>query len=108
MESFEKVHLWLGTTYNTEEEYQAYFELDLENDLDSPNYKNCQFCKDVGDDWYDEDFIGIIPRLDKEVGLDEILEDSMVSIKDFKKVKKVCSDYGIEKVNAIFGIVMEI
>jgi hypothetical protein len=102
MNSYDKVHLWIGTTFKPDEEYQAYFELDLENDIGSPNYIVCQFCKDIGEDWYDEDFIGIIPRLDEEVDLDEILVEAAVEEKELKKVKKICADYGIEKANAIF------
>ena len=104
MESYEKVHLWVGTNHKPEEEYQAYFELDYstEGDFDNPDYKVCQFCKDIGEVWYDHDFIGIIPRLKEEVGLDEILKEAAVDENELPEVKRICADYGIEKANAIF------
>ena len=104
MESYDKVHLWIGTTFKSEDKYMEYFELDnsTEGNFDDPNYKVCQFCKDIGEVWYDEDFIGIIPRLDEEVDLDEILTEAAVDENELDKVKKVCADYGIKKANAIF------
>jgi Immunity protein 22 len=101
MEPFDKVHLWIGTTKKSEEKYMAYFELDYSVDLDDPKYKVCGFCKDIGDVWYDEDFIGIIPRLDTPVDLDEILVDLIVAKTELKKVKKACAELGIKKANAI-------
>jgi len=78
MDRYNKIHLWIGTSNRTKEEYQQYFELDYsaEGDFKTPNYKLCQFCKDIGKQWYDEDFIGIIPRFDDEISIDEILEHS--------------------------------
>lgn len=104
MEAFEKVHLWIGTNFAPEEEYNAYFELDYstEGDFESPKYRVCQFCKDIGELWYDEDFIGIIPRLDEEVELDELLVEAAVVDTELKKIKKVCLSLGIKKANAIF------
>ncbi|WP_275389799.1 immunity 22 family protein, partial [Xenorhabdus bovienii] len=68
------VHLWIGNNFSSEDEYMKYFELDysVEGNFDDPNYKLCQFCKDIGLQWYDEDFIGIIPRRDESVSIDEI------------------------------------
>ena len=99
-----KVHLWIGTNFSSEEEYMKYFELDytVEGDFDDPNYKVCGFCKDIGILWYDEDFIGIIPRHEKEVSLDEILVDAAVDKDEIPLVKKRCAELDIKKANAIF------
>ena len=104
MEQYEKVHLWIGTTHKPEDEYQRYFTIDYttEGDFDDPNYIVCGFCQDIGERWYDEDFIGIIPRFGTVVELDEILAGSAVDAADFDDVKSVCSTLGIEKANAIF------
>jgi hypothetical protein len=104
MEPYEKVHLWIGTTHKPEDEYQKYFELDYstEGDFDDPNYKVCQFCKDIGEVWYDQDFIGIIPRLETEVDLDELLVEAAVDEQELDKVKEICAERGIEKANAMF------
>jgi hypothetical protein len=99
-----KVHLWIGTTRKSEEKYEAYFELDYstEGDFEDPKYKVCQFCKDIGEAWYDEDFIGIIPRQDKPIDLDELLVEAAIDVSQWKRVKRICADYGIKKANAMF------
>lgn len=104
MEFYEKVHLWIGTTDKPEDEYLAYFELDFstEGDFEDPNYTVCPFCKDIGQVWYDQDFIGIVPRLEADADLDEILVNAAVDEKELNKVKEVCARYGIKKANAIF------
>jgi hypothetical protein len=102
IERYEKVHLWLGTNFAPESEYQKYFELDYAADLDDPNYRVCGFCKDIGIRWYDEDFIGIIPRAAKEIDLDDILKESSVDPAQLESVKAECSNLGITKANAVF------
>lgn len=104
MEKYNKIHVWIGTTFKEEEEYQKYFELDYstEGDFDDPNYRLCEFCKDIGEVWYDQDFIGIIPRFDEEVSLEEVLQESSTDPEEWDKIKSICNDYGIEKANAIF------
>ncbi|WP_445373795.1 immunity 22 family protein [Photorhabdus tasmaniensis] len=98
------VHLWIGNNFSSENEYMKYFELDysVEGNFDDPNYKLCQFCKDIGLKWYDEDFIGIIPRRDKSVSIDEILIDAAVDQSEFQSIKDICDKLGIEEANAIF------
>ena len=62
----------------------------------------CGFCKDIGQKWYDQDFIGIIPRFDAEVDLDELLEEAAIDASELDAVKKKCAKLGIIKGNAIF------
>ncbi|AHK18881.1 immunity 22 family protein [Yersinia similis] len=99
-----KVHVWIGTNLSSEEDYMKYFELDysVEGDFNNPNYKLCEFCKDIGTQWYDSDFIGIMPRHEQEVSLDEILLDAAVDQDEFSLVKSECDKLGIKKANAIF------
>lgn len=99
-----KVHVWIGNNFSLEEEYIKYFELDysVEGDFDNPNYKLCGFCKDIGIQWYDIDVIGIIPRHNEEVILDELLLDAAIDDNEFISVKKKCANLGIKKANAIF------
>ncbi len=82
----------------------SYFEIDhaAEGDFDDPNYKLCGFCRDIGIVWYDEDFIGIIPRCEYEVSLDEILTEAAVDEDELPLVKARCEALGIKKANAIF------
>lgn len=100
MERYDKIHVWIGNSDIPEKEYQEYFELDDEHDLDDPNYRVCQFCKDIGDTWYDIDFIGIIPRFKTPVSLDDLLEEA--GIEEVDKAKKRCKELGITVGNAIF------
>ncbi len=98
------VHVWIGSNFAPETEYTDYFKLDysVEGDFDDPSYKLCGFCKDIGTLWYDEDFIGIIPRCDNEVSLDEILVEAAVDQDELPLVKKGCEALGIKNANAIF------
>ncbi|ELY4677571.1 immunity 22 family protein [Cronobacter turicensis] len=98
-----KVHLWIGSNFLSEEDYMAYFELDYstEGDIDDPNYKVCGFCRDLGIKWYDEDFIGIIPREENEVSLDILLEEAAVDEDEIKNVRAKCKSLGIKKANAM-------
>ncbi|MEK9495003.1 immunity 22 family protein [Photorhabdus sp. P32] len=98
------VHLWIGNNFSSEDEYMKYFELDysIEGNFDDPNYKLCQFCKDINLQWYDEDFIGIIPRRHENVSIDEILIDAAVDQSEFQSIKDICNRLGIKEANAIF------
>ncbi|WP_193016256.1 immunity 22 family protein [Proteus sp. FME41] len=99
-----KVHLWIGSNFSSEEEYRHYFELDYseEDGIDSPNYRVCGFCKDLGIVWYDEDFIGVIPRFDNNVTLDDVLVDAAVDESEISSIKAKCEALGIKNANAIF------
>lgn len=99
-----RAHLWIGSNFSSEEEYMHYFELDYseEDGIDSPNYRVCGFCKDLGIVWYDEDFIGVIPRFDNNVTLDEVLVDAAVDESEISFIKAKCEELGIKSANAIF------
>lgn len=99
----DSVHLWIGSNHDSDENYIKYFELDYstEGDFDDPSYKVCAFCQYLGVKWYDEDFIGIIPREDNDVPLGEILQEAAVDQSEMSNVKKVCSNLGIDKANSI-------
>ncbi|PHN16752.1 immunity 22 family protein [Pseudomonas sp. ICMP 561] len=103
-DNYDKVHVWIGTSFAPESEYQRYFELDYstEDGFDDPDYRICGFCKDVGIKWYDEDFIGIIPRRDNLVTVDEILQDAPIDASDWDRAKAACAALGITEANAIF------
>ncbi|MBD2802467.1 immunity 22 family protein [Xenorhabdus sp. M] len=98
------VHLWVGSNFSFEDEYMKYFELDYstEGDFDDPNYRLCQFCQDVGQQWYDEDFIGVTPRHYKNVSIDEVLVDAAVDRREFQSIKEICNRLGMNEANAIF------
>ena len=95
------VYVWIGTTCKREEDYYNYFTIDCTYEIDDPNYKPCGFCKDVGERWYDEDFIFCTPPLKKEVEIAELLNDSIILNKE--DVVKKCKEIGIIKANTIFA-----
>lgn len=101
-----KIHIWIGTTTKTEEEYLKYFELDYstEGDFDDPDYKECQFCKDISEKWYDEDMIGIMP-ISKDcqpiaVLLKEI--EPLLQKSEIAAINDKCKSLGLNHGNAIF------
>lgn len=102
-ERMSKVHLWIGVTQKTEEEYLEYFKLDYSTggDFDDPNYQVCGFCIDIGEKWYDEDFIGIIPLYEEEVSIKEIIEEAAIDPKESENVILECERLGLKKANAI-------
>lgn len=102
IDRYKKVHVWVGANFSSGDEYLKYFELDYSVDLDDPAYKVCGFCKDIGVRWYDEDFIGIIPRKAEEVNLEEIMLESAVDSSCIEDLKTECLRLGITKANAIF------
>ena len=57
MDYLDKIFLWLGNTYKTEQEFYDYFKLDYSENEDK---QVCGFCLDIGKKWYDEDFIGYL------------------------------------------------
>ncbi|EPE7078961.1 immunity 22 family protein [Cronobacter sakazakii] len=63
--------------------------------MDDPDYNVCGFCRDLGIKWYDVDFIGIIPRGNKEVSLDDLLEAAAVDEGKKENVKSKCYASGI-------------
>ncbi|PIT10459.1 hypothetical protein BGI30_05260 [Snodgrassella alvi] len=84
------------------EEYNKYFELDYTEELDSPEYKVCPFCKDIGDNWYDEDFIGYPKPLQKEIDVGELIDELISPDADCRQeIIEKCHQLGITKANAL-------
>lgn len=103
MDYLDKVFLWLGKTNNSQEKFEAYFSLDYscEGDFENPNYKICGFCEDIGEKWYDEDFIGYL-RYDTPMNVTEILEEAPIDAHDKEQIIKISKNIGLEEVNAIY------
>ena len=97
-----KVHVWVGVNYD--EDYDSYFELDYSDpdmDIDDPNYKVCQFCKDIGERWYDEDWIGVY-RNPELMDVRLLLEELSVDEDTLTEIENICREKNIEKANALF------
>lgn len=95
-------HLWIGTNTMPTREYNKYFKLDYKHDIDSPKYIICDFCKDTGNDWYDEDFIGYPKPLKKSVKIDKLIDEFVTSDLDcIQQIETKCHQLGIEQANAV-------
>ena len=96
------IYLWIGTNNMSEEDYYQYFKLDyIEEDIYSENYKVCDFCKDIGEKDYDEDFLFTPKPLKKNVPVVSLVKDFFTV--DFEKIIKASDDLGIKEANAFFG-----
>ncbi|NUF50237.1 immunity 22 family protein [Gilliamella sp. ESL0250] len=96
-------YLWIGTNFMPVEEYNKYFELDyVAEELDDPDYKVCGFCKDVGNNWYDEDFIGYPKPLKKEIDVGKLIDKLISPELDCRQnIIEKCHQLGITKANAL-------
>jgi hypothetical protein len=106
MDNWSKVHVWVGINFN-EEEFDKYFEMDSNpkhDDIYAPEYEVCQFCKDIGELIYDEDWIGVYVPAEgmAVVDIDIILKELQVYPKVFEEIKKICIEKGYKKSNIMF------
>lgn len=105
MSEMSKIHIWIGTTGQTEEEFKRYFEIDYSTggDFDDPLYKTCQFCLDIGEKWYDEDFLGIMPIYEEPVDVKELLDLTPIGAPfSYQEAYQKSIEAGIFQANAIF------
>ncbi|MFI8147066.1 immunity 22 family protein [Acinetobacter sp. ABJ_C5_2] len=86
-----KIHLWLGLTEINEQEYWCYFD-------DSKELP--KFCKEVGLDWLDQDFMGYY--FDKELDDLKFIIEETPDPDHHEKIIKDCLKKGINKANAMF------
>lgn len=99
-----KVHVWVGINNSDDEAFESYFELDYDNpdmDIDYFIYKVCQFCLNINEKWYDEDFIGVYKE-DSMVNVRVLLEELSVSQDTMEVIQNICIKKGLENVNAMF------
>ncbi|MCO6519409.1 immunity 22 family protein [Snodgrassella sp.] len=101
-------HLWIGTNHMPVDEFNQYFELDFTEEFGSPEYKICGFCKDTGNEWYDEDFIGYPEPLKEEVDIATLVDQLITSDLDCKnQIVQACNKLGITKANAVIWYTAE-
>lgn len=84
--------IWIGVITSTEEEYLTYFD-----EYQDP----CGFCKDIEEEEYDPDFIGIIPLFDELVDIEILANETPLSIENIQRLVDDCQKMGISKGNAI-------
>jgi hypothetical protein len=96
------IYLWIGINNKSEDEYSQYFKLDyIEGNIYSKKYKVCNFCKDIGEKYYDEDFILTPKPLKKNIPVGLLIKDFFTI--DNEKIIKASYAVGIKKANAFFG-----
>ena len=94
IERIKKIHIWIGNTLKSEEDYLKYFN--QEDDIS-------QFSKDIDIDEYDEDFIGIIPFFDKQLSVLNVLNNEVpIDKSEIPKALEICNNLNIKEVNAVF------
>lgn len=103
MDYLDRVFLWLGDIKITEQELEKYFELDysVEGDFDHPDYNICGFCKDIGEKWYDEDFIGYL-TFEETLSIKEILEHVPIALDEREKILQQCQELGLDKATTTY------
>lgn len=93
-----KIHVWLGMSSKSREEFSRYFAINLA-DHDA-GIGASQFDKDIHINWYDDDLIGVYysDTPDLEAALDELPTSpaSLAAICD------KCRELGITEANAMF------
>ncbi|WP_149274988.1 immunity 22 family protein [Pareuzebyella sediminis] len=103
MDYLDKVFIWLGETDKSQQQLEDYFRLDysVEGNFDDPTYKICGFCKDIGEKWYNEDFVGYL-KFKNSLSIQEILKHIPVALHESKKIMSICREMGIVKVNCSY------
>ncbi len=86
-----KIKIWTGFFKGNEEEYLQYFEED----------DDCGFCKDIHEEEYDPDFIGIIPLFNERLDIEKLATYTPLCIKSRKLLVDDCRSLGIKEGNAI-------
>lgn len=90
-----KIHLWVGTTSLSDEQFMNYFEEDDEGNIEG-------FAKDLGVDFIDLDFL-LVPEVFPEVvPINELFLDSPLSSSQTQVVIQKCIELGINEGNALF------
>lgn len=88
-----KLHLWLGSTEINQQEYWYYFD-------DSEGLP--KFCKEVGLDWLDQDFMGY--HFDKEVDDLKFIIEETPEPEHHEKMLKDCLEKALIKLMLCFII----
>jgi adenylate cyclase class IV len=94
IERMKKIHIWIGASSKSEDEFCAYFDEAL---------GVSEFSKDIRiDGEYDEVFIGIL-YFGKKIRIEEALKKEIpISINDISKAIEVCNHLNIKDANAAF------
>ena len=94
-----KIHVWLGVTAHTPEEFSQYFQI---NHADREAGRGASlFDRDVGTGWYDDDLIGVC-RFAQAISLEAAADELPTSPEVIAAVLRRCSELHITQANALF------
>ncbi|MBP2619539.1 immunity 22 family protein [Chryseobacterium jejuense] len=96
------IHVWIGKTDKSLEEFEEYFDLDsFYESEEGEDFERCGFCKEVTfSESYGEDFIGLDYKEDP-TSLEDIL-DEIPSSKIIPLIVDKCNALNITEANAMF------
>lgn len=94
-----KIHIWVGETQKSDEEFYKYFENNMEDIR--KEISGSPFAKDIGIIWYDDDFIGIY-KSDSNNDLRIALDELPISPEKMQEVYDICINKNIKNANALF------
>ncbi|MFJ1430201.1 immunity 22 family protein [Capnocytophaga canimorsus] len=86
-----KIKIWIGTFNGNNEEYLEYFDENTE----------FGFCRDIDEEEYDPDFIGIIPLFNEIVNTESLVKETPLSFKSQAVLLEDCRKMHIYKGNAL-------
>ncbi|WP_444658166.1 immunity 22 family protein [Flavobacterium columnare] len=94
-----KIHVWIGNTEKSSDEFYNYFKINqADKDL---GIGASQFDKDLGINWYNDDFIGTFYN-EESTDLEVLLDEIPTSPDSLGKIEKICIDRKLDEVNAMF------
>ena len=94
-----KIHVWLGVTPHTPEEFSQYFEINAADRAAGGGASLSD--KDVGINWYDDDLIGVY-RFERAISPEAAAYELPTSPDTIVAVLGRCSELGITQANALF------
>jgi hypothetical protein len=95
----DKIHVWIGYTSKTKEEFGEYFKINEEDK--NKGIGASQFDKDIGINWYDDDLIGVY-KSDTADNLEQTIDEIPTSNETLEAIKNRCKELGVDKANAMF------
>lgn len=100
------IQLWIGNNFSSEEEYLKYFQQNENaNPLDPEYVEECQFLADVGDIWFNTEYMIIPKRFSSPQDIQIIINSIKVDEEEKDKILHNCKKLGVMTANAVFWYV---
>ena len=94
-----KIHVWLGGTAQTPEEFSRYFEINAA--ARDAGRGASLFDQDVGTGWYDDDLIGVY-HFQRAISPEAAADELPTSPEVIAAVLRRCSELHVTQANALF------